>query len=177
MYLVFRLRLGIVRLIALSFASKKPFLKRGAFLIYCYASVSRILFRRTAKTVIYLGVLLPTPSSGTSRFWRDTALHSSKDLAVSLPMLPSELTPSFDGVAVAFASGRLCSHLADRSAVRQTGPDGCYPLLCCRSAFRRTLNFAAACGRQNWRVFGLSSPQAPSKEYYGATARRITSEL
>jgi len=68
-----------------------------------------------AKAIIYLGALLPTPSSGTSRFWRDTTLHSSKDLAVSPPALPPGLAPSNDGAAVAFASGRLCSHLADCS--------------------------------------------------------------
>ncbi len=49
-------------------------------------TISRILF----KIDIYLGWLLPTTSSGTLDC-SSTALHTSKDLAVSLHMLPYEL--------------------------------------------------------------------------------------
>ncbi len=41
-----------------------------------------------------------------------TALHSSKDLAVSPPVLPQGLTPKG---SLHFRSGRLCSHLWDCS--------------------------------------------------------------
>ncbi len=44
----------------------------------------------------------------TACYARDTALHSSKDLAVSPPVLPQGLTPKG---SLHFRSGRLCSHL------------------------------------------------------------------
>jgi hypothetical protein len=53
-------------------------------------TISRILFERD----IYLGWLLPITSSGTKSFdcsKDSTALHTSKDLAVSLCMLPYKL--------------------------------------------------------------------------------------
>src|SRR5580700_5999180 len=46
------------------------------------ASISRVL----SCTAIYLGLRSPTSSSGTSALRADTALHSGKDFAVSLPL-------------------------------------------------------------------------------------------
>jgi hypothetical protein len=61
---------------------------KESLVIFVSASVSRILYLPDRQTIaIYLGQLLPTASSGTSAGSADTALHSGKDLAVSLPEL------------------------------------------------------------------------------------------
>ena len=66
-------------------------------------------------SIIYLGELLPTPSSSTTReigeaaISRVTALHTSKDLAVSTLLLPKELFLKEESIA--FLRRRLCSHL------------------------------------------------------------------
>lgn len=66
----------------------------GGISVNARASVSRIL----SWIAIYLVPRSPSGSSGTSRESRDTALHSSKDLAVSPPCFLRQGT-------------RLCSHL------------------------------------------------------------------
>ena len=64
---------------------------------------------------IYLGLQLLTGSSGTSnpnKFESDTALHSGKDLAVSLSMFPSRFTLSIKKSGASFfRQKRHCSHL------------------------------------------------------------------
>src|SRR4051812_34156293 len=83
----------------------------------CFASISRILLSIT----IYLGLLLPINSSGTSLdYSRDTALHRSKDLAVSLWLYNYGQTyPTYScehaGQLKLFNFNRLCSHLVDCS--------------------------------------------------------------
>lgn len=83
--------------------------------------ISRILYSILIlldETIdIYLSRQLP---GGIKRHFprlkaRDTALHSSKDLAVAPPVLPLELILPFSRSFSAFASKRLCSHLADYS--------------------------------------------------------------
>lgn len=102
--------------------------------------------------VIYLRLVLPLTSSGTShpfdksnlkptprevckislggsfivnlsKGW-DTALHMGKDLAVALPTLPAGLTQLFDWAVFPFGKNRLCSHLLRGQPLL----DGRYPL-------------------------------------------------
>jgi hypothetical protein len=105
--------------------------------------------------------------------WR-TALHAGKDLFVAPPPFGRVLPPFLQETAgaVGFRLGRHCSHLYPRG--RRALPATCLPILPtgggCRiehpEDFARdkpltsfgTLNFATACGRQNWRMFGLSYP-------------------
>src|SRR3989344_5351585 len=60
-----------------------------------------------------------TEYSGTSvplKSWTDSALHPGKDFAVSPPMSPSGLIPTWlSGGFFPFGKKRLCSHLLDCS--------------------------------------------------------------
>jgi len=102
-----------------------------------------------------------------------TALHAGKDLFVAFPSCDGHI-PRGNSRPFGVDVSVVTSILAD---------DGRYPLPVCRFCppevatessippkpwrrgiivplrikLRGTLNFAAACGRQNWRMFGLSS--------------------
>jgi len=76
--------------------------------------------RDHSRMTIYLGWWLPITSCG-SLTCVSTALHTSKDLAVSPHVLPRELFPKESG-ALSFAS------VSARTSGIAT--DGCYPLPC-----------------------------------------------
>lgn len=95
--------------------------------------------------IIYLGSLLPTTSSGTSRQRRDPALHAGKDLAVSTPPYGGNHLPDLTG-------RRLFSFVASVSVrTSRIAPDGRYPL--------PVYPPAGGC------VFGLSSPTFGGGDY------------
>lgn len=105
---------------------KPPF--GDGFSIICIRKPNSVL------AIIYLGLLSPITSSGTSGVFEnppDTALHTGKNLAVS----PVCFHTAFPDGNLAFLHRRLCSHLYG------------YP----RQALPATLLLLAQC------VFGLSS--------------------
>ena len=124
--------------------------------------------------------MLPSTSSGSLREisnWcipQSTALHAGRIFAVAPPMFPLGLILTD---SLASRRGRLCSHPYPRG--RRGLPATILPILSTKGGYkiehppkpwrrrtsaplriklRRALNFAAAFGRQNWRVSGLSSP-------------------
>lgn len=161
---------------------EKAELFSSAFSMFC------ILSRILSRTAIYLGLLLPIISSGSSRSFsnskkkQDTTLHAGRNFAVALRAFPRKLllcgAHRLSALASLFASlglprRALPATVRRLSCETRACPDFPPPVLSTAGGYRiecpelveglsleclGTLNFEAACGRQNWRRLPNAEP-------------------